>query len=49
MRVNVNGNKATVTFHQDYRADSLTVSSGKKLELVRNGNNWLISKESAGS
>jgi len=49
LRVTINGNKATATFHQDYRADSLTVSSGKKLELVRSGNNWLISKEGAGS
>jgi tetratricopeptide (TPR) repeat protein len=49
IRVNINGNKATVSFHQDYRADSLSVSSGKKLELVRSGSNWLIAKESAGS
>ncbi len=47
--MSVNGNKATVTFHQEYRADSLNVSSGKKLELVRSGGNWLIAKESAGS
>ncbi|MEY4765105.1 MAG: hypothetical protein RI907_1778 [Pseudomonadota bacterium] len=49
VHVSVNGNKATVTFHQDYKADSLSVSSGKKLEMVRSGSNWLIVKESAGS
>ena len=49
IRVNVSGNKATVSFHQDYKADALSVSSGKKLELVRSGGNWLIAKESTGS
>lgn len=49
IKVDVNGNKATVRFHQDYKADSLNISSGKRVELVRSGNNWLIVKESAGS
>jgi len=49
VKVDVNGNKATVRFHQEYKADSLNVSSGKRLEMVRSGNNWLIVKESAGS
>ncbi|MGC4062009.1 MAG: tetratricopeptide repeat protein [Aquabacterium sp.] len=49
IKVDVNGNKATVHFHQDYKADSLDISSGKRVELVRSGNNWLIAKESAGS
>lgn len=49
IKVDVSGNKATVRFHQDYKADSLSVSSGKRMELVRSGNNWLIVKESAGS
>ncbi len=49
IKVDVNGNKATVRFHQDYKADSLSVSSGKRMEMVRSGNNWLIVKESAGS
>ena len=49
IKVDVNGSKATVRFHQDYKADSLNISSGKRVELVRSGNNWLIAKESAGS
>ncbi|MBI2732914.1 MAG: tetratricopeptide repeat protein [Aquabacterium sp.] len=49
IKIELNGNKATVRFHQDYKADSLSVSSGKRMELVRSGNNWLIVKESAGS
>ncbi|KGM42440.1 TPR repeat precursor [Aquabacterium sp. NJ1] len=49
IKVDVSGNKATVRFHQDYKADSLSISSGKRMEMVRSGNNWLIVKESAGS
>ena len=49
IKIDVNGNKATARFHQDYKADSLSVSSGKRVDLVRSGNNWLIVKESAGS
>lgn len=49
VKVDINGNKATVRFHQDYKADSLSVSSGKRLDMVRSGNNWVIAKESAGS
>jgi murein L,D-transpeptidase YafK len=49
IKVDVNGNKATARFHQDYKADSLSVSSGKRLDLVRSGGSWVIVKESAGS
>lgn len=49
LKVTVNGNKATAQFRQDYHADSLNVSSGKRLDLVRNGSNWVIVKESTGS
>jgi len=49
VKVDINGNKASVRFYQDYKADSLSVSSGKRVELVRSGNNWLIVKENAGS
>ena len=49
VKVDINGNKATVRFHQDYKADSLSVSSGKRLDMVRTGNTWVIAKESAGS
>jgi tetratricopeptide (TPR) repeat protein len=47
--VTINGNKATARFHQDYKADSLSVSSGKRVDLVRSGGEWLIVKESTGS
>jgi ketosteroid isomerase-like protein len=49
LKVSVNGSKATVRFRQDYKADNLDVSSGKRLELVRSGGNWVIIKESTGS
>jgi tetratricopeptide (TPR) repeat protein len=45
----INGKKATVKFKQDYKADSLIVSSRKSLELVKNGENWQIVKESIGN
>ncbi len=47
--VTVNGNKATARFRQEYKADSLSVSSGKRLDLVRSGGDWVIVKESTGS
>ncbi len=49
MNVTVNGDKATARFRQEYKADSLDISSGKRLDLVRSGGNWLIVKESTGS
>jgi len=49
LKITVNGNKAVAQFKQDYHADSLSVSSGKRLELVRSGNTWVIAKESTGS
>jgi tetratricopeptide (TPR) repeat protein len=49
VKVSVKGNKASVRFHQEYKADSLNVSSGKRVDMVRSGNTWLIVKESAGS
>ncbi len=49
IEVSVNGNKATARFHQDYKADSLKVSSGKRVDMVRSGGQWVIVKESTGS
>ncbi len=49
LKITVNGNKAVAQFKQDYHADSLNVSSGKRLDLVRSGSNWVIVKESTGS
>lgn len=47
--ITVNGDKATARFRQEYKADSLDISSGKRLDLVRSGGNWVIVKESTGS
>lgn len=47
--VKVNGNKATARFHQEYKSDNLNVTSGKRLDLIRQGGNWVIVKESSGS
>ena len=49
LRIDVNGNKATASFRQDYRADGLNIGGSKQLEMVRQGGNWVIVKESAGS
>lgn len=49
LKVDVNGDKAIARFRQEYRADSLSVNSNKRLDLVRSGNKWLIVKESTGS
>ena len=43
------GNQATVRFHQDYVANSLTASSRKTLEMVKSGEHWVILKERTGS
>jgi tetratricopeptide (TPR) repeat protein len=45
----VTGNKAVAKFRQDYRANALSVSSRKTLELVKVGDQWLIVKESTGN
>ncbi len=49
LQVAVNGNNATARFRQDYKADGLSVSSRKTLELVRTGERWVIVKESTGT
>lgn len=41
-------NRATVTFRQHYRSDTLKVSSKKTLVLVRSGDQWLIQEEQVG-
>ena len=48
LNVKVDGNKATATFRQGYRANGLAVSSQKTLELTKNGERWQIVKESTG-
>ena len=45
----VAGSKAVAKFRQDYRANALSVSSRKTLDLVKVGDQWLIVKESTGN
>lgn len=49
LKVSVNGTKATARFRQDYKANGLSVSSRKTLDLVRAGDRWVIVKESTGT
>ena len=49
MTVKVDGNNAVAKFRQAYRADALSVSSRKTLELLKTGEQWLIVKESTGN
>jgi tetratricopeptide (TPR) repeat protein len=49
LNVTVSANKAIAKFRQIYRAESLSVSSRKTLELVKTGERWLITKESTGN
>jgi len=48
LRVEVEGNKATVKFRQTYKSASLNSSTGKTLVLVRVGGKWLIQQERVG-
>jgi tetratricopeptide (TPR) repeat protein len=48
LAVNVQGNRATAKFKQDYSADALNVSSRKTLDLAKVGERWVIVKESTG-
>jgi tetratricopeptide (TPR) repeat protein len=41
--------RATVTFRQHYRSDTLKVSSTKTLVMVKAGDKWLIQQERVGS
>lgn len=49
LKVSVNGNQAVAKFRQSYRADALSISSRKTLELVKAGDQWVIVKESTGN
>lgn len=48
LKVSVDGNKATARFRQDYRADTLHVTSRKRLDLAKAGDRWVIVRESTG-
>ena len=49
LKVTVNGSKASAKFRQDYKADGLSVSSRKTLELTKYGDRWQITRETVGS
>ena len=49
LTVTVNANEAVAKFRQNYRADSLSVSSRKTLDLLKTGDQWLIVRESTGN
>jgi len=49
LTVSVNGDNAVAKFRQAYKADTLSVSSRKTLNLVKVGNQWQITRESTGS
>ncbi|MCO4087961.1 MAG: tetratricopeptide repeat protein [Limnohabitans sp.] len=46
MKISSNGETASVRFQQLYTSDHLKVSSRKTLDMVRQGNRWLIVRES---
>jgi murein L,D-transpeptidase YafK len=48
LKISTQGDHATVTFVQHYKADQLQVSGRKTLKLVRRGNDWRITHESVG-
>ncbi|MFM9969250.1 MAG: tetratricopeptide repeat protein [Burkholderiales bacterium] len=45
----VNSNNATITFRQNYRSDTLNVSSMKTLTMTRSNGKWLIQQERSGN
>lgn len=49
LSVKVDGDKASARFSQAYRSDQVNVSSRKVLDFVRQGDRWLIVRESTGS
>ncbi|MBB4841961.1 tetratricopeptide (TPR) repeat protein [Paucibacter oligotrophus] len=49
LKIKLNGDKASVSFRQDYNSDSLDVKSSKTLQLIKSKSGaWLITQESAG-
>jgi tetratricopeptide (TPR) repeat protein len=48
LSVRVDGEQAVANFRQAYKADSLSVSSQKTLNLKKSAHTWLITRESTG-
>ena len=49
LKVSIEGTTAVAKFKQEYKADSLSASSRKTLDLVKTGERWLIIRESTGN
>ncbi len=49
LTVAASANTAVAKFRQDYKANGLSVSSRKTLDLVKNGERWQIVKETTGT
>jgi len=45
MKIQMDGDRATVTFIQHYKADKLDVTARKTLRLIRRGEEWRITQE----
>ena len=45
LKIDVNGNKATAQFQQIYESDNFKGNSRKTLEMVKQGERWLIARE----
>ncbi|WP_288638640.1 hypothetical protein [Comamonas kerstersii] len=45
LKVQIQGNRATATFRQRYTADNYQSNDRKTLELQREGDKWLITRE----
>jgi ketosteroid isomerase-like protein len=48
LKIQVDGDRATVTFVQHYKADKLEVTGRKTLRLVKRGEEWRITQENVG-
>jgi hypothetical protein len=46
MQITVNGDKASARFQQIYTSDNFKGNSRKTLELSKQGERWLITRES---
>jgi tetratricopeptide (TPR) repeat protein len=49
LTVTASGNTATAKFRQEYKANGLSVTSRKTLDLIKSGDRWQIVKESTGT
>ncbi len=48
LKIRVQGDQAVASFRQAYKADSLSASSQKTLDLKKSANQWLITREAIG-